>query len=76
MMKYAYLVHDLFNSESGVCGYIAYLCDKEGNIIQQSQFIFDHPSPASQMEWATQIISTLWPNVLIRWDMCEFNNWC
>ena len=71
--KYAHIVHDIFNSESGVCGYIAYLMDKDNNIVDQSVFIFDHPDFVEPKEWAERIIHTLWPRVLIRWDMCQFN---
>jgi hypothetical protein len=71
--EYAYIVHDYYGCDTGCCGHKAYLCDEDGQIIDEV-FKFIHPGRMSKKEFVSSYIHSLWCNIKIDWEKCEISD--
>jgi len=69
---YSYIVHDSYGCESGCCGHVLYLCDKDNNILE-SKFEFSHPYGEDYNTYAESMCKGKW-SVPVRLDLCEIND--
>lgn len=67
---YCYTVHDQYGCESGCCGHRSYLCDENGNVLDE-KWVFYHPTDDNYLEWAKELLVSYWPNIRIDLERCK-----